>query len=105
MPGKSRRPFVIILCTCVAILLPILLTAGQGLGYEAHTKTANNSTVYLPAIANDLTPIIPETTKVLPETTTQYLSSISDDGSEFTFSQTTPEVAALEEGDVIVAVG
>lgn len=46
--------------------------------------------------------VIPDTTKVLPETTTQQLSSISEDGSVFVFSKITPELEAVKPGDVIV---
>jgi len=60
--------------------------------------------VYLPLITKNYGPYvkIPDTTKVLSETTIQHLSSISDDGAVFTFSEMTPELEALELGDVIV---
>ena len=51
---------------------------------------------------NVLPPIIPTTTKILPSTTTQNLSSISNDGSTYTFSQTTQELSELAPGQVIV---
>jgi hypothetical protein len=60
------------------------------------------SNVFLPIVRSDLQPIIPETTQVLTEATTQYLSSVSNDGVTFTFSQSTPELAALDIGDVMV---
>jgi hypothetical protein len=49
-----------------------------------------------------LPPIIPETTKVLPPTTTQHLSSVSNDGVVFTFSQETPELSVVSPGEIIV---
>ena len=52
--------------------------------------------------SEDLPPIIPATTKVLPPTTTQYLSSVSSDGITFTFTQDTPELSELSPGQTIV---
>lgn len=45
---------------------------------------------------------IPDTTAVLPESNTQYLQSISPDGSVLTFSQSTPELEALDPGDILL---
>lgn len=67
--------------------------------------TASHS-IHLPIIVKSLTDVptvIPETTQVLPETTTQYLSSISSDGSVYTFNQSTPSLDQLAPGDVIVS--
>jgi len=47
-------------------------------------------------------PKIPDTTAVLPESTTQYLQSISPDGSVLTFSQSTPELEELVPGDILL---
>lgn len=58
--------------------------------------------VYLPRIVHGLLPIIPETTQPLTEETTQHLVSVSPDGAVFTFSELTPELAALDVGDVMV---
>jgi hypothetical protein len=71
---------------------------------RAAARPSGNA-IFLPVVmsgATSLTPVIPETTEVLPETTTQYLISISVDGTEFTFSQSTPELEALEPGDIMV---
>lgn len=60
---------------------------------------------YLPLIrqGNTETPVvIPPTTKILDPTTTQHLASVSADGAEFTFSQSTPALLTLEAGDVMV---
>ncbi len=46
-------------------------------------------------------PVIPDTTEILPDSTTQYLESISGDGT-YTFSQSTPELEALDPGDIMV---
>ena len=58
--------------------------------------------VYLPLVARNYSQlVIPETTKPLSDSTTQYLTSVSGDGAVFTFSETTPELESLETGDVI----
>ena len=64
------------------------------------------NTAYLPLVlssASDVPPVIPETTEVLPPETTQYLSVVSGDGAVYTFTQSTPALAALAPGDVIVS--
>lgn len=55
------------------------------------------------SLADDPPPIIPETTHVLSAATTDHLVSISADGSTYTFDQSTPELAALAVGDIMVA--
>jgi hypothetical protein len=50
---------------------------------------------------DDLVAIIPDTTKVLSGVTIDKLVSISDDGSVYMFSESTPELEALAAGDVI----
>lgn len=70
-------------------------------GYGRDAGSGAND-LYLPVVSNPLTPIIPDTTEVLTTNSTQYLASISGDGSQFTFSQSTPELAELNPGDVMV---
>lgn len=63
------------------------------------------NTVYLPLVvssASSVPTVIPDTTEVLTETTTQYLSEISGDVAVFTFTQSTPALDALAPGEVIV---
>ena len=63
-----------------------------------------DETIYLPMVmssAQNIPPIIPEITHVLSDSTTQYLSAVSPSGV-FTFTQGTPELAALAPGEVIV---
>ena len=55
-----------------------------------------------PVPEDDLAVIIPDTTKVLTGMTIDKLESVSEDGSVYTFSETTPELEALQAGDVIV---
>jgi Tol biopolymer transport system component len=84
---------VLVLTGLVAGISVIARAAGQG----------GTNYLYLPAVQNDLPPIIPNTTKVLSEATTQHLASISSDGTVYTFNQTTPELDSLTVGDVIVS--
>lgn len=66
----------------------------------------SGNTVYLPLIlspGSGVPTVIPDTTEVLPETTTQYLSGISGDGAVFTFTQSTADLNALASGDVMVS--
>lgn len=65
---------------------------------------SGGSIVFLPIVRSDLQSIIPETTQVLTEMTTQHLSAVSNDGITFSFSQLTPELAALDIGDVMIGV-
>ena len=67
---------------------------------------AGPSAIHLPLVASSassVATVIPDTTEVLPETTTQYLSEISGDGAVFTFTQSTPVLNALAPGDVMVS--
>ena len=67
-------------------------------GAGATSSTSVSSTLYFPFVAGGvppLPPIIPPTTKPLTTDTIQYLSSISSDGSVFTFTQTTPQLSGL----------
>ena len=52
--------------------------------------------------ASSAPPVIPDTTEVLTDTTTQFLSSVSGDGAVFTFTQSTPPLDGLTSGEVIV---
>lgn len=70
---------------------------------EVSNQTTGASDIFLPVVMqNYVSPIIPETTELLTEDTTQYLESVSGNGATFTFSQSTPELAALDSGDVMV---
>ena len=46
--------------------------------------------------------VLPETTKGLNDSTLQHLSSVSPDGSTFTFDESTPQLDSLNSNDVIV---
>ena len=64
------------------------------------THSLNLPLVVFNAIILD--PVIPGTTKVLSEDTTSSLSSISEDGSIFTFSESSPQLELLKPGEIIV---
>jgi formylglycine-generating enzyme required for sulfatase activity len=96
----------------VALLVLVIPTFALAADSKASNPVQNgqSSTIqpqaYLPIVLKDysyLPPIIPDTTSVLTDTTTQYLSRVSGDGSVFTFTQTTSALEALIPGDVIVS--
>lgn len=100
----SRFKAFIFLFSFMTILLLLVGTTAQTPPEAAASANdvSGGSNVFLPIVRSDLQPIIPETTEVLTDATTQYLSSVSDDGVTFTFSQLTPELADLDIGDVMV---
>jgi Tol biopolymer transport system component len=84
----------------VVILLIVLLLQGA----EVSATTSQEQKVFLPIVMTSPLPVIvPDTTKVLSEDITNYLVAVAPDLSTFTFSQTTPELADLEPGDVVVS--
>jgi Tol biopolymer transport system component len=87
----------------VGLMLAAVLLHSAASGRAAQTNHNETGMVYLPAVMNSLPPVIPDTTKVLTGATTQHLVSVSSDGSTFTFSQNTPELSALNVGDVMVS--
>jgi hypothetical protein len=73
---------------------------------DTQTSTAAYvNTVWLPFVINKsvLEPVIPDTTNVLSDETTNSLSSISPDGTVFTFSQSSGELKDLDPGEIIVS--
>lgn len=73
----------------------------------AQATALDPNPVYLPVALSTYvdtitdTVVIPDTTVVVPISTTQHLEKISGEGT-FTFSQWTPELEALDPGDVMV---
>ena len=74
----------------------------QGLGARDVTGASQDPSIYLPFVTQSLIPIIPETTEVLSETTTDELISVSPDGVTYTFDQMTPDLTELDPGDIMV---
>jgi hypothetical protein len=66
-------------------------------------KAVEEYYVYLPTITNFLPTIIPESTNILTGESNQYLVSISSDGIQFVFSQTTPELDRVDPDEIIVS--
>ena len=67
---------------------------------------STSSSVYLPLVSRDyeyLPPIIADTTIVLTTQSTSKISSISENGSIFTFAMMTPELEQVDVGDVIIS--
>jgi len=78
--------------TLVSAFILILAIAGCGGGGSGGTSNEE--------VVEDI--VIPDSTKVLDESTLQNLSTVSTDGSTFTFDQSTAQLDALSEDDVIV---
>lgn len=77
----------------------------SGISNSSQAVANSSNTIYLPLVASaasTVPAVIPDTTEVLPETTTQYLSEVSGDGAVFTFTQSTADLNALAPGDVMV---
>jgi len=78
----------------------------SGISNSPRAAAHSSNTIYLPLVASSTSSVptvIPDTTEVLPETTTQYLSEVSGDGAVFTFTQSTADLDALAPGDVMVS--
>lgn len=105
-PRPTVKLFTIVVIVLAAANATIRESRGQNLAPNAPRNDAN--AVFFPVVVTEVgqppepDTIIPETTKVITEETNEYLEEISDDGT-FTFSQTTPELAQLETGDVMVS--
>lgn len=88
--NRKNVPIFVVLISILLIVI-VIAVAGSGGGSSVTVKQYE--------------PVIPETTKVLTPASTQYLSSISPDGTIFTFSQTSSEIEQIKLGDVIVSEG
>ncbi len=100
--SKVMRMGLGVAFVCVMLAGIILQSVSERRVVQANGASGGNGEVYLPVVMNPLPPIIPDTTIVLTEETTQHLVSVSSDGATFTFAQMTPELAALSPGDIIV---
>lgn len=111
-PSRVRR----LLPAVLAVLLILTLlpawslgpssAAGPPSGLASDPPPTFDHWVYLPLVGREfssLPPIVPPTTNVLPPETTQTLTDVSADGATYTFSQTTPELAAVAPGEIMVA--
>lgn len=98
-----KRSSVTLLFVLVVLVLVFALSAAASRAEEGGGQGTGDYLVFLPAAANPLAPIIPDTTVVLGEETTQYLQSVAGDLSVFTFAQMTPALAEVDSGDVIVS--
>lgn len=87
----------------LACLIVFSVTAKASPSSETHNLEQINSQIYLPIVIHSLTPIIPDTTKVLTDDINQSLVSISDDNAILTFAQTDPNLATLNVGDIIAS--
>jgi alpha-tubulin suppressor-like RCC1 family protein len=94
------------------VVLCAALVAGESVPVQANhaagqpsLRASGAAGIYLPLAMQDyyelLPPIIPDTTEVLTSITTDHLASVSGDGVEFIFTQSTPELEALTTGDIM----
>jgi formylglycine-generating enzyme required for sulfatase activity len=77
----------------------------SGVSNSPRAAANSSNTTYLPLVLSSFSnvpTVIPDTTEVLTETTTQHLSEISGDGAVFTFTQSTADLNALDPDDVMV---
>ncbi len=79
------------------LILAIAMGGISGGGTPPQSPSTNTPNV------TDYQPVIPDTTKVLSASTTQNISSISQDGMTYIFSQTTDELTNVKVGDVVVS--
>jgi hypothetical protein len=88
---------IVALASLFALVLPTISTAtgsGPVMPSLGPADGVYDEFVYLPLVgrntSSSLPPIIPDTTNVLDAATGQHLTSVSADGSTFTFDQSTP---------------
>lgn len=88
----------------VRILIGLFISTAM-VGYLYPAAQVNSAStpyqVYLPFVVNDQPPTIPDTTKVISDETLGLLSGVDANGS-YTFSQSSPSLANIYTGDVIV---
>jgi hypothetical protein len=106
---KSQLTRLVTLAVTLSLLIPVygqaasINPAAPASGFR-QDDSPGQTVVYLPVVSSGIPtfpPIIPETTNVLPQSTTQYLASLSSSGI-FTFTQATSELDALAPGEIIV---
>jgi len=69
---------------------------------ESQNKEQGTTNIYLPIVSSSLPTIIPATTKILGDTSSRDLTSISADGTVYSFSALTPELQDLKVGDIMI---
>jgi alpha-tubulin suppressor-like RCC1 family protein len=93
-------------------ILCVYLVVGGSMPVQASRSSSHSlqqaagvTNIYLPLVMRDYNSfptIIPDTTKILGATSSQDLTSVSADGSVYTFSGTTPELQNLKVGDIMI---
>lgn len=99
---KQIHTLCLVLILFALTLLGISVQQLENVGAR-EPGAAEESSVFLPYVVNQQPPIIPDSTEVLSDATTQHLTAVSADLSEFTFSEMTSEIARLDVGDVMVS--
>jgi hypothetical protein len=109
---KSRLVMILLVVAvigmvgAVAVVGYAYLKARQATPAPTSASTSTSTTTPTPpppTLLPEGAVVIPDTTKVLTGTTTQNLASISPDRSVLTFSESTAQLEALKQDDVIVA--
>jgi formylglycine-generating enzyme required for sulfatase activity len=94
---KFKGLYVLLIITL--ILQPLSFTLAAK---EQVNEPQESYSVYMPMLNNHISPVIPDTTKVIDSNTGQLLEDVSEDGAVFTFSDHTPLLQDLVPGDVMV---
>lgn len=117
MHRKSLRIINMVIVFILLLSANNVLAAGNSLQNILHTPSAvsdpnrsqgdddaDTNTISLPFVAHNpvIAPVIPDTTKVLSDDTTDHLTSVSPDGSVLTFSESSEELKELKPGEIIV---
>lgn len=100
---KDKREYSLIVILAILVPVTLLFQGSEQAGASVAWKIGQDGHVYLPLVTSLLPPIIPDTTEVLTAESTEHLVDVSPDLSIFTFNQTTPELAELDPGDVMVS--
>jgi hypothetical protein len=100
------RSHAFVALVILSLILTVIPPAGARSGAvepspgSSHQPATAVTRVFLPFVSGSNLAQIPDTTKVLSPATLRYLVAV--DGADYVFSQVTPELAALQAGDIIV---
>jgi hypothetical protein len=113
MKNRHRAHRTLYAVFSVVLILTVLPAWGAWAGGAATQGGINpaatptlDKRLYLPLVIREsalLPPIIPPTTNPLPPETTQQLTTVSPDGTTYTFAAMTPALAAIAPGEIMVA--
>lgn len=99
---KHRKWHAVILLMVTISFVTLVTQSLRNVDAIEVNESTEDSTIYLPSIMESMSPLIPETTVILTEITTDELISVSSDGVTYTSDQMTPELTELNGGDVMI---